>query len=265
MVKKGARGMDRLFIRENHEKAKEPRQINIGITGLGRSVGTTLAASSLALYLAEAGYSVTFTQCGDTEKTNGLLFVAAAIDKRFYGREFTDFYGEIAAGRTIRNRRNVEMGVNWRLMTPTDVDGKVTLDEAQKTRFMSGTGDDVCIFDIEPGSGYEEFLVDMDVIVAVVDPLPSRMTADTEAFRKLLAMEGSGNFKFIWLVSGVNSGVSKRQVRNFIRSNEISWVDRVPDEVIYRNEYRCRFQWEDEAVKTIFSDVFTKVSHYIAN
>lgn len=257
--------MERLFIRENHEKGREPRQINIGVTGLGRGVGTTLTASSLALYLAGEGYSTTFTQCGDTGKTNGLIFVAAAMDKRFYGREFIDFYEEIAAGRTVRNRRNMESGVNWRLMTPEDVETRVALGRAEKTRLMSGTGDDVCVFDIEPGSGFEEFLPDMDVILAVVDPLPSRMTSDIEAFRRLLAMEGNGTCRFIWLVSGVNSGVSKRQVRNFIRSSEISWIGRVPAEVIYRNEYRCRFQWEDEDVKAVFSDVFTKVSHYIAN
>lgn len=235
-------------------------QLNIAVTGLGRGVGTTLVASSLACFFAEKGNSVTFVQCDDPEEGSGLLFDAAAMDRRFYGREFQDAYGTLASGGGVRRLCNLEDGVNWLLITPDDVKAGIELSAEQRASLVYGPRDEVCIFDLCCREDWAGFLRDMDRIIAVVDPLPSRMAAATERFRMLRALENSRESGFSWLVSGVNSGVSRRQVRGYLKSSNIMWVGRAGADSIYADEFRCRFHWENEEIRRIFEDTFTKVS-----
>lgn len=256
--------MDRLFIR-GEQSGHRNRQIKIAVTGLGRCTGTTLAASSLAFFFEEKGNSVSFVQCAEPAKCNGLLYDSVAMDKRFYGRDFVDFYESAGRGEGLRGSENLEAGISWILVTPENVADELALTQVQKARLISAPLADICIYDVTNDSGFDEFMVDMDVIIVVVDPMPSVMTANLQNFRRLKAIEASGALKLCWLISGINSGVSRRQVRSFIKSNHIFWAERVPAEVIYGNEYRCRFHWESEDVKAVFSDVFTKLSHYITD
>jgi len=254
--------MDRIFFRTGNtgDNRENKGQRNVAVVGLGHGVGTTVVASSLAFYFAEKGNSVTFVQCGRPESCNGLLYDAVAMDRRFSGRVFEDTYGILACGGGIRRLRNPEAGISWLLITPEDVKKGIVLDAEQRAGLVYGPRDDVCVFDMDGEDGWLSFAADMDDIVAVVDPLPSRMAAAAERFRELRSLENSGTIRFHWLVNGMNSGVSRRQVRGYLKSSNLLWIDRVPAEVIYSNEFRCRFHWESEVIRGIFDDTFTKVS-----
>ena len=57
--------LERTFIRmqdsKENDEWKNPQQLNIGVTGLGQSVGTTFVATSLAFYFVGMGNSVCWT------------------------------------------------------------------------------------------------------------------------------------------------------------------------------------------------------------
>jgi hypothetical protein len=58
----------------------------------------------------------------------------------------------------------------------------------------------------------------------------------------------------------VNKGVSRRQVKGFLKSDSIVWIDSFPVEEIYSDEYHCRFHWENKTIKTAVTPEFDKLS-----
>lgn len=253
--------MDRLFIRgKSVVPLERVDQRNIAVIGLGNNVGTTFIASLLAFYFAEKGKSVTFTQCGEPGLSGGSIYDAVAMDKRFFGRDFADIYSKIKAGEAIRAIRNDELGVNWMIMTPFDRENCCSLSAEEKARLVRNPRDDINIFDVAQGKEWMDFLIDMDEIIAVVDPLPSKMTGAVDQFRRLKSLEIGGTVPVTWIVNGINSGVSRRQVKGFLKSNRIMWMERFPAEEIYGDEYHCRFHWENRMIRDSALAVFTKNS-----
>ena len=61
----------------------------------------------------------------------------------------------------------------------------------------------------------------------------------------------------------MNAGVSRRQVKGFLKSSDILWLDKLPLEEIYSDEYHCRFHWENknirEAAASVFADIHCDV------
>ena len=253
--------MERLFIRDRESRpVKAIDQVNIGVCGLGKNVGTTFIASLLAFYFEIKGKRISFTQVGSPAMCSSLLYEAVAMEQRFYGREFYDIYREIKEGNPVRNLQNREMGVNWTLVTPSDVADGIELARDETARLVGNAKGDFCIFDIDASDGREAVLDDMDHIIAVCDPLPSKMSCDLNAFKRLKQRELSGKSGFAWVVNGVNKGVSRRQVKGFLKSDSIVWIDSFPAEEIYGDEYHCRFHWENKEIKTAVTPEFDKLS-----
>ena len=149
--------MKRTFFREYRglqdplEDQKPAEQWNIGVTGLGRSVGTTFVASSLAFYLRSKGKSLTFCQCLHPEPGRPLLYDEAAMDQRFANRKFDRFYSLIAEGEPVRGCENLEQEIRWILPTPEDRDEEIRLSGQQRARLLASARGDVCVFDLDTG------------------------------------------------------------------------------------------------------------------
>ncbi len=262
--------MRREFYRTEQVIPVRRRQLNIAVTGLGRGVGTTLVAASAAFYFAENGESVTFTECAVPSEAEGLLYDGAAMDQRFIGRRFCPVYEVLRSGGSLRGRGNYEMNINWRLITPQD--RNIGREEAERIvcRLADNAGDDICIFDVQPGlivsdGGHAVFpLADMDVLLVVADPMPSRLAAGKdrlEWIRQAGAAEGRPDVWFA--VSGKGAGVSRRQVAGFLGGRNILWIPELDRQELYRDEFHCRFHWQNENVRQAMTGVFTKLSQSI--
>ncbi|MBR6473216.1 MAG: hypothetical protein IKS99_05795 [Firmicutes bacterium] len=77
-------------------------------------------------------------------------------------------------------------------------------------------------------------LTDLDVIVGVIDPLPSRMEEGAPRFAVL-----SQRDNVIWLVNKDNPGVNHRELRGFLELEPSFSQEALPYEKICRAGYNC--------------------------
>lgn len=257
--------MDRLFFREKPARAcGGPDRKNIAVTGIGRGCGTTLAAVSLALHMAEQGGRVSYTECGVPAEKDGLLYVAAGMDQRFGGRRFHDFYRLIADGQPVRDLENREMDVSWVLITPEDAKADVRLSERDMGRLLLNAREEWNIFDLDISTEEGRSLMnDMDACLVLADPLPSKLARETGALRFLKKLEVSGQIPFRWAVNRMNPGVTKRQIRSFLKSGSLSWIPDIPARNFYEDEFRCLFHWENPDIKEALSPLIGDFSRDI--
>lgn len=250
-----------MFIREkNSRQSTADGKINIGVTGLSQSVGATMIASSLAFFFGEKGNHTAYVDCHDPTQMNNLLFDMVSMDKRFSNRTFHSFYALIREGKGVRDKQNKELGINWVLITPDDCKEKRTLSREEQGRLIHCCGGDVAVFDIDSNGGWDYFLVDMDYLVVVVDPLPSKLIHHANRFKLLKKLELSG-LPVFWLVNMDNTGISRRQVHQYLKTKEAIWVPKIPAEEFYLDEFSCKFHWENPAIRSKLMEVFIKISH----
>lgn len=253
--------MKRRFSRSAEQPVLLPRQLNIACIGLGRDAGTTLISSSLAIYFAENGESVTFLECARPDRTCGLLYDAVAMDQRFYGRTFRSAYAVMRGGGRLRDVSNLERGVNWWLLTPDD--RRLPADEVDELilRLAASARNQVCVFDVQDPAFP---LSEMDLVLCIVDPLPSRLASQTEQIARMRQLaEGKRGPEVVFLVTKVSAAVNRRAVRGLLGVRGIEWVPAFPAEELYRDEYTCRFHWDNPVIREELAPLFTKLSHKI--
>ena len=253
--------MERIFFREREDEkqVKSKDSYRIGVTGLGQGVGTTFVATALAFYFRDQGYSVSFTECLQPKDCSSLYYDQVAMDKRFAHRTFQDIYQKIQEEEPVHSVKNKEAGILWRLPTPDNCKDKLILTSRQQARLLGAGREEVCIFDMEADYSWDDFLMDMDVIFVVTDPLPSKMIRSRDRYRPLKKMELSG-CRVIWIVNKTNAGVDKKQVKQYLKSDHIFWLEAFDDSWIYEDEYLCRFHWENKEIQRKMTAIFTKVS-----
>lgn len=64
---------------------------NIGVTGTGKQIGTSLFAVMLAGFMGRLGFDVCYTECGLPRSKSALLFDSFAMDQRFSGKRICGF------------------------------------------------------------------------------------------------------------------------------------------------------------------------------
>ena len=253
--------MERIFFREKQEKMppEAVQQYRIGVSGLGQGAGVTFVATALAFYFRDQNREVSYTECLNPASCSSLLYDQVAMDKRFAHRPFDDTYRRLGEDAPLPRNLNREEGIFWRLAVPENCRDGLTPDPRQKARLVTASREEVCIFDIEADYGWDDYLMDMDVIFVVVDPLPSKLIRNRDRYRSLKKMELAG-CRVIWIVNKMNPGVDKKQVKNYLKADHILWVDTFDAASIYEDEYRCRFHWENAEIQRKMLEIFTKVS-----
>lgn len=255
--------MNRIFIRQFADMAKQKNdsyQLNIAVTGLSQSAGATTIAGTLAFYFAQKGKSVTFSQCLNTAAPARIFFDEVAMNQRFSARNFVRFYEKVKGEVYITENENVERGIKWILPTGEDMGKGESLSETERSRLVRCSRNEVCIFDFCSGGEFDEYLQDMDMVIAVADCLPSALISGKMRFRILKHLKESG-CNVIWAANKWNKSVSKRQVNGYFREKVDLWIPELPLEEIYRDEYACRFHWDNEAIRNVLLPIFTKLSH----
>lgn len=254
---------------------------NIGVTGTGRQVGASLFAVMLTGFLGSLGFDICYTECGRPSEKTALLYDSFAMDQRFSAKGFVDFYDLISKNERAIGISNVESlafdenmlktdilagngsklssgTVDWRLISPSNIQEGVTLDEKGFVRLQSIARGDYNIFDIDSSSSFDFMLKDMDVLFVVATPLPSRMIREAERIKefKLLA----DHVKIVWVINHMNGGVSKREIKRVFRSDKMLFIDELGVQNLYACEYKCTYPWVDEECRKQFWGIFTKVS-----
>lgn len=236
------------------------RNITTAVIGIGRGVGTTTVATALAFCFAEKGEKVNFLEAALPQTTNIMIYWKAAFDKRFVARDFYDFYDEVKRDKDISKASNLEEGINWMLVTPYDKENSLCLSEREQARLILRAQKSSCVIDMAWGNGWERYLTDCDYIIAVLEPLPSKMITNSYICREIKRLECEGKH-IIWVVNKNTGGIMHHQVRKFIGNKHIIWLEAVKRDEIFKQEYRCLLRNENTEFKHGISEIFTEISH----
>ena len=187
------------------------------------------------------------------------------IDRRFAGRCFESFYRHATLGKPLSGILNIDGGICWALRIPGEP--LPAIPAASLLRLLNNVTGDVIICDIpahrflySADNGMDRdallsLLADLDHIVCIFDPLPSRLLAAVPAAELCRAAAAAG-VPATYVFNKLNPGVNKREATRFTGVRDYLPFPAVPAEAVYAAEYACRsLASEPEihaALKTLF-------------
>lgn len=255
--------MKRSFCRE-YEEIDVPGVIErkkIGIMGMGPGAGATFVAVSLAAEAARiCGKAVAFAELVTYYSGKPLTYEMLGMDKRFKMRSFDSFYSELNRGRYIRKLRNMDQMVNWALAVPSDMQNGIVLSAADESRLVNNIYGDIIICDLG-GRFNEKRIHEMDIVICVVDPLPSRLIANHDMYACLRREEKNGA-DILWVINKMNSGINLHCLRDYLKIRDTVILPLVPPEYIYTAEYNCRIPIDQREVRHELEGVFDQIITY---
>lgn len=214
---------------------KEDRKI--AVLGTGPGSGVSLTAGLLVSWLRQhvPGEAVTLIEMGSS-----YFYEAYGVEKRFMHRDFYRFYELMAQKSSIKGLSNMEEGINWVLRCPEDSspgkNGSIAA-AADMLRLVYNIAGTLRIFDCSgvPIPALWEVLPEMDAVICVVDPLPSKLIPAASEIERLRLECPRG----IWVINKMNSGVHRGELKRFLGG--VDWVE-IPSlapEHLYRAQYNC--------------------------
>lgn len=237
--------MDRILSREAAlpEKYAGMDKLKVGVVGISAGAGVSFLTGCLARYLANTGrHSPSVVELG-----SGSLYDSYGMDKHFAGRPWFRFYEALAENRSIRGARNMDEGINWILRSPDE--GKINLAFEQKLRLVSHAVGDVILCDLsgEAEPDYE-LLRSLDQLIAVIDPMPSKILAGYPILcnLKMLDTEKEG---MIFVINKMNRGVNRRQMLDFLKIKKPVFFPLAGPEHVYTAEYNCKIPYTLSEIK----------------
>ena len=247
--------LHRILSREadDSEKHEALEKLKVGVIGISESSGVSFLTGCLARYLANTGnYRPAVIELG-----HGSLYDSFGMDKRFAGREFFRFYRALSENQSIRGIRNMDEGINWILIAPDEE--KIDISSELKFRMITQAKGDVILCDF---SGFVDqdfrLLQTMDQIIAVIDPLPSRMLKGYETLRGIKVLEMRQN-DIIYIINKLNKGVNRRQMYDYLKIKKPVTVPLISPEQVYTAEYNCKIPYSMAEIKKVLKEPLSEI------
>lgn len=238
--------------------------VRIAVSGVGACSGTTTLATSLALWINENFPTdtamvdlsfLTHSNCKGSLHEQGKCrestFSAFAFDKRIGSEKYTDPFSENRIN--LRNVRNIYKGVNWIL--PREY-GDVEDGRERIHSYIISEFGNVIVYDLGRCKDSKKFLYDMDVILGVIDPLPSKLINSMDDLRILLDFKSSGS-NMLMVVNKMNNGVGKRQLHRLLEGGNIGYLPYFSPEKIYSLDAVCDLVYFDKDIGEILRKFFS--------
>lgn len=249
--------MNRIFVREQTEELYRLKQnkLKIGIMGMSKGAGTSFISSSLAKHLSkEKDKSIAFVEVNMEISKNHYIYDSLGMDKRFAGRVFHDFYTQTKEGRPIGGLANLDEKINWALRIPPMPNQsikEIKMEPIEICRIINNIVADIIICDVTYTSDVEEVIREMDIILFIIDPLPSKLISGYSLLCEMKNRELKGQ-KVLWIINKYNEGVNKRELSSFIKIKNYFTIPMIQQEFFYLAEYNCRIPY---TVKSIVEDL----------
>ncbi|MDR3305270.1 MAG: hypothetical protein LBS85_04450 [Clostridiales Family XIII bacterium] len=242
-----------------------PEKHKIGFVGATPGAGATTLALAAAEYLAaakkarglspafkkEAGRLIAYVEAdAGGHAAYGCPYDKIGADRHFAGRAFLSFYRLAAAGKPVSGVFNISGGINWALRVPGEQD--IGLSAAGLIRLIDNITGSPVLCDITCPD--KDILADMNRIVCVVDPLPSRLLAGAKTIELVRAAE-AGGVPVTWVLNKMNKGVNRREVLRFLPVKTPVLLPAVPAESLYAAEFACRSLASDPDFQKSLSEI----------
>lgn len=259
--------MNRLFLRERDEPCPHliRERIKIGVAGMCQGVGTTVTGTTLAKIASKnIKGRVMFLEITEPKWHMPMVFDSLGMDKRFAGRDFFDFYSAVSDGTPIRGKSNIDESISWALVTHQNLRNSISLTKQQKIHLINNSSYDILVCDIDCGTSdsfgidqWEALADEMDVLVFVIDPMPSRLLAGFSLLNRARALEEKGK-KVLWVVNKYNDGINKKECLEYLRIRHYVKIPLIPQEKFYTSEYNCRLPYHLKELSTPLAEMAKK-------
>jgi len=242
-------------------------RIKIGIVPLCQGAGATLVATSTGKLLSgNKDIKVSFVEIVK-EKDVGSKYTydSLGIDKRFAGRNFKDLFQLNLMGETTRGITNIDDGINWILHKPkVKMAGNNKIQElnavrnSDNLRIINNAAGDIIICDFEIHSQMMELLSDMDVLIVVIDPMPSSLLAGFQMLAYCKSLEEKGR-RIFWVVNKDNGGINKRELHQFLKLKELYYIPLIKGDELYSAEYNCLLPVSSRQIRIALENPLNKI------
>ena len=161
------------------------------------------------------------------------FYLSLNLQKRFSGKLFS-FYEELMQGCSVKDISNPYSGINWLVRKP----GKQEpLSESALLRICSNAPEGNVFFDF---SGLDEdrifmLLPEMDRVILVIDPLPSKLIASASFIENLSLICPQREI----IVNKMNKGVFRKELEKFLGKCEYTEIPFIDPSIVYKAEYNC--------------------------
>ncbi len=215
----------------------EGQKVLIGVVGISENSGTTFIATHLAKILGSFPVGVSYVEENFSENLENKhsVYDSFMLHREFRKKKVYDIYGANLKGESIADKLNIYKKVNWIIKIPDSVSGL-------KERNM-------CNFEYHTKLNYEEingkYLIidepknpeDMDILIGVIDPLPSKIGAGIDKFKQIKKIMGEKRERGIWLLNKNNLFVNRKWLENFLDIKIDKVQNLIPQELFYEEEY----------------------------
>ncbi len=260
--------MDRAVLREKIVNAEGYfERTKIGVVPLCQGAGATLVATSMGKLLSgNKKLKVSFVEIAkEKEMGSKYTYDSLGIDKRFTGRNYIDLFQLQLMGEATRGITNIDDGINWILHKPKN---KHTVPDPDKglnpqrtldnLRMINNAAGDILICDFEIHIQMMELLADMDVLVVVIDPMPSSLLAGFQMLTYCKSLEEKGHRVF-WVVNKDNGGINKRELHQFLKLKELYYIPLIKGEELFSAEYNCMLPVSSRQIRIALEDPMNKI------
>jgi len=220
------------------EEGRYPKieKCRIGIIGLTEGAGASFVTLALAKAISGYGLVPAVVELG-----KGGIYESLGMAERFAGREFFSFHQALHENRKIRNRSNFDEGINWALRGPGE--DHIDLGATKMMRLMDNIQGEAVLCDFSGldidsvhSTLMKELLTDMESLVLVIDPLPSKLMKGYSTLARLSRISDS----LTVVVNKYNRGVNRAEMLKLLKVRKPLYLPYVAPEEIYEAEYRCR-------------------------
>ena len=257
----------------------------IGIAGMSSGAGSSFVTLLLADYISGrvSGKFKDGSTCNRIKESSGDFKDAPAVtvassgslyfydslgmDRRFDKgsiipfEEYSSYFSTQSSSQEFKVP-NVDNGISWLVSSPKSIGAGIS--ERERSRTLMRIQTQYILWDMGHRvveKDFEEASRDIDMLIYVIDPLPSKMLPNYSCLEKVR----ESSLPVVYVINRMNPGVDKKDLLSFLKIKKPVYLPWVEPAVIYNSEYKCEYPYENaeirdkllEPVERLASIVFT--------
>jgi len=221
----------------------------IGVINLSKGAGSTFVTLNLAKAISESSLKVAVIEPPVRKPT---IYDTIGIEKQIYDIYDEDiFYSYphvIQREEEAEREREVLLdGIYW--IVPDPRIKEIEKWDSYKMLKLINSSRKASINIIDIGNDYKhesisDILGNLDMIIVVIDPFPSKIINNEEKLDNLKKLENKGlNIKYV--INKDNKGVNKKTMLKFLEINPLTYIPFISPEIVYKSFYDCEIPYSN--------------------